>query len=161
MDGRIDKYQGLIDLTLTTSDVIKLAEEVDMLLKSLYQLESGKFEQKLDERVRVRVAQEIRKLLQGNTNQAKEEIKTLLTGAYSTICTLPILKLILAFEPSEYIITNISHWARLNLAKGAILDLSMDRSILGGAVIIYKGKFYDLTVRKKLQEIFEKQELVL
>lgn len=162
MDKKIeDKYQGLIDLILTTDDVVKLGEEIDVLLKSLYLLEEGKFEQSLEGDVRAKVAGEIRKLLQGDINQNKEEIKVILSIVYKSVCALPILKLILAFEPSENVIASISRWARMNLEKGIILDVSLDRSVLGGAVIIYRGKFYDLTIKKKLQDIFEKGDFVL
>ncbi len=161
MNEKLDKYQGLIDLTLITDDVVKLGEEIDLLLKSLYQLEIDKFEQNLKGEVRLRVAMEIRKLLQGNIDQNKGEIKAILSSGYKAVCSLPVLKLILAFEPSEQVIADISNWARLNLEKGIILDLSMDRSVSGGAVIIYRGKFYDLTVKKKLQEIFEKGTFIL
>ena len=158
---QIDKFKGLVDLTLTTDDVVKLGEEMEILLQALYQAESGKFEQKLEEEVRVRVASEIRRLLQGGSEGSKEEVKSLLSSVNSIICSLPIIKLILAFEPSEVVIKNISNWARLNLEKGVVLDLSMDRSILGGAVVIYRGKFYDLSVRKKLGELFEKGAFTL
>jgi hypothetical protein len=161
MDSTVVKYQGLIDLILTTEDVSKLGEEIDILLKGLYHVESGEFEQKLREEVRLRVAGEIRRLLGGSVVQGEKEIKAVLSSAYSTVCALPILKLILAFEPSEVVINDISHWARVNLERGILIDLSMDRNLLGGAVIIYKGKFYDFSVRKKLHEIFEKGILTL
>jgi hypothetical protein len=156
MDEMIAKYQGLIDLTVTTEDVVRLGEEIDILLKGLYHVESSEFEQKLEREVRVRVAAEIRKLLQASADQSKEEIKVLLGSVNRVVGALPIVKLVLAFEPSEQVIANISHWCRMNLERQVVIDLSIDRSILGGAVIIYRGKFYDLTLRKKLQEIFEK-----
>ena len=161
MDDKIETYQVLIDSTLTKYDVVKLGEEIDMLLKSLYQLEIDKFEQNLKAEVRVGVATEIRKLLQGNIDQNKGEIKAILTSGYRVVCSLPVLKLVLAFEPSEQVIVDISHWARLNLERGIIIDLSIDRSISGGAVIIYRGKFYDFSVRKKLEVLFEKGEFIL
>lgn len=156
MDESGVKYKGLIDLILTTEDVSKLSEEIDILLKGLYHVESSEFEQKLREEVRMRVAGEIRKLIGGSVGQGKEEVKGILASAYKAVCDLPILKLILAFEPSEVVINDISRWARVNLEKGILIDLSMDRNILGGAVIIYRGKFYDFSVRKRLHETFEK-----
>lgn len=159
MDEKLLKYQGLIDLTQTTEDVVKLDEEIDLLLQSIYHVDKDMLEDTLKKMVRIRVAMEIRSLVKQTTTSKKEEIKTLFSNMYRTICALPILQLTLAFEPSEAVIGNISRWARQNLAAGILLDLSLDRSVLGGAIIVYHGKFYDLTLRKKLQDVFDKGDL--
>lgn len=161
MEDKLKKYQGLIELTQTTEDVVKLDEEIDFLLQSIYHVDKNMFEDTLEKMVRIRMAMEIRKLVKQTTSSKKEEIKILFSNVYRTICALPILQLTLAFEPSEAIIGNISRWARQNLAAGILIDLSLDRSILGGAIIVYRGKFYDLTLRKKLQDIFDKGDLRL
>lgn len=161
MEDKLKKYQDLIQLVQTTEDLVKLEEEIDMLLQSIYQLDKYMFEETLEKMVRIRVAMEIRKLVQQHTSSKKEEIKALLSNAYRTICVLPILQLTLAFEPSEAVIGNISRWARQNLAAGILLDLSLDRSILGGAIVMYHGNFYDLSLRKKLQTVFDKGDLKL
>lgn len=161
MEEKLKKYQGLIELTQTTEDVVKLDEEIDSLVQSIYNVDKHIFEDTLEKSVRIRVAIEVRKLVAEIVNPKKEEIKVVLSRAYRTICALPILQLTLAFEPSEVVIGNISRWARQNLADGVLLDLSLDRSVLGGAIIMYQGKFYDFTLRKKLQSIFDKGELKL
>lgn len=161
MDEKLLKYKSLIELTKTTEDVVSLDEEIGLLLQSLFHFDKGKFEEILESQIRIRVAIEIRKLLQTNIFMSKEEIKALLTDAYHTICVLPILRLTLAFEPSESVINSISYWARQKLEAGILLDLSLDRSLLGGAVIMHKGKFYDYSLRNKLREIFEKGDLSL
>lgn len=161
MDEKLIKYQGLIRLTQTTEDVVKLDEEIDSLLQSIYHVDKHMFEDTLEKMVRIRVAMEIRDLVQQGTSSKKEEIRSLLSDAYRIICALPILQLTLAFEPSEAVIGNISRWARKNLISGILLDLSLDKSILGGAIIMFHGKFYDFSLRKKLKEIFEKGNLRL
>lgn len=161
MEEKLKKYQGLIELTETTEDVVKLDEEIDLLLQSVYHVDKGMLDSILGRMVRLRVAAEIRNLIKKETNFKKDEIKPLLSDMYRTVCSLPILQLTLAFEPSEAAIGNISRFARQNLAAGILLDLSLDRSILGGAVVMYRGKFYDFTLRKKLNELFEKGNLKL
>lgn len=161
MDEKFLKYKSLIELTQTTEDIVSLNEEIDLLLQSLYHVEIYQFEEVLTKFVRIRVAAELRKLLQNIKETEKDKIKALLSNMYRAICSLPILRLTLAFEPSEYIINNFSHWARLNLEPGILLDLSLDRSLCGGAVIAYQGKLYDFSLRKKLKEIFEKGEITV
>lgn len=161
MEDKLKQFQGMIQLTQTTEDVVKLDEEIDLLLQSIYHVDKDMFEDTLEKMVRIRMAMEIRKLVKQTASSKKEEIKILLSNMYRTICALPILQLTLAFEPSDAVIGNISRWARQNLVDGILLDLSLDRNVLGGAIIVYHGKFYDLTLRKKLKEIFDKGDLKL
>jgi F0F1-type ATP synthase delta subunit len=161
MDKKLEKYKGLIELTKTTEDLVDLGDEIDSLMHSLYHVDLYKFEDALSQFVRLRIAREIRKLIQLHSLNTKDEIKEFFSDAYRAICRLPILRLTLAFEPSESIINTISHWARTNLEEGVLLDLSMDRSVLGGAVIVYRGKFYDYSISKKLKEIFDRGDLTL
>lgn len=155
------KYKEFIELTLTTEDVVCLNEEIDLLLQSLYHVELFDFDEVLSKRVRLRMAMEIRKFLQQHDNLSKDQIKQLLSDMYRKICGLPILRLTLAVEPSEFMINSISRWARINLEQGILLDLSLDRSIIGGANIIYLGKLYDFSLRRKLREIFEKEDVTI
>lgn len=161
MNDKFIEYKVLIELTKTTEDVVSLQEEMDLILQSLFHVEVYKLEEVLEKFVRVRVATEINRIIKMNPTANKEEIKALLSKAYRTICALPIIKLSLAFEPSETIINNLSFWARQNLEPGVLLDLSLDRSIIGGVVISYKGKFFDFSLKNKIREIFEKGDLSL
>ncbi len=161
MDRKLDTYKSLIDLTKTTEDLAGLGDEIDVITQSLYHVELYKLEDALSQFVRIRVAKEIRKLIQANSLSGKDEIKQFFADAYRTISGLPILRLTLAFEPSESVINTLSYWVRTNLDSGILLDLSMDRSILGGAIIVYSGKFYDFSLRKNLNEIFERGDLKL
>jgi len=161
MDKKLEKYKEFIEVNKTTDDLVDFREEMDKLVQSLFHTEIYKFEETLNQFVRVRVATEIRRILKEDQINAKEHIKAFLEDLYKTITTLPILKLQLSFEPSEMVISDISHWARNNLERGILLDLTLERTLLGGAVIVYNGKFYDYSVRKKLKEIFEKGDLSL
>ncbi|MBU3978588.1 F0F1 ATP synthase subunit delta, partial [Patescibacteria group bacterium] len=145
----------------TTDDLVKFDEEMDLLLQSIYYVDKDMLKDALEKTVRIRVATVMRKLIQRDTLSKREEINALFLSVYKTICSLPMLQLTLAFEPSEAVIDNISRWARQNLAAGILLDLSLDRSVLGGAMIMYNGRFYDLTLRKNLQGIFDKGDLRL
>lgn len=161
MNEKILKYKALIDLIKTTDDLVVLDEEIDMVLQSIYHTEIYDLEEILAKFVRVRIAVEIKKLISQDSISGKEQTRTLLSDAYRTICALPILKLTMAFEPSESIIDNISNWARSNLQSGILLDLSLDRSLLGGAQIVYEGKYYDYSLKKKIKEVFENNNFTI
>jgi len=127
----------------------------------LYHVDLIKFEDTLSKFIRVRVATEIKKILQAGAIVKNEEVKRVLSDAYRTICALPILRLTLAFEPSEAVINGFSYWSRNNLKPGILLDLSLDRNLVGGAVIAYEGKFYDYSLRNKVKQIFEMDNFVI
>ena len=161
MDDKLIEFKALIDLTKTTEDVVNLEGEIDLILQSLYHVDVYKLEDVLNKFVRIRVATEINKLIHLHPDSSRDEIKSILTRAYRTICALPVLRLTLAFEPSELVIGNISYWARQNLEPGILLDLSLERRLVGGVILAYKGKFYDFSLKKKLKEIFDKGDLSL
>ncbi len=161
MDEKFVKYQGLIELTKTTEDIVDMSDEISALMYGLYHTELYKFEKVLEQSVRLRVASEIRRLLKSYELTGKDEIKQFLSQGYKTICALPILRLTLAFEPSETAINDISDWARNNIEERIILDLTLDRRLLGGALIEYKGKYYDYSLKTKLEEIFAREDLTL
>ncbi len=161
MNEKLLEYKSLIDLIKTTDDLGNLDQEIELLLQSLYHTDVYKFDDVLSKYVRVRVAQEISRLMLVNSITGRDARKAFLTETYKTISTLPILRLTLAFEPSESMINNISYWARSNLEEGIIIDLTLDRNLLGGALIMHKGKFYDFSLKKRLEQVFASEDLTI
>ncbi len=69
-----------------------------------------------------------------------------------TLLGLPIVKLEIAFSPSEEFLQKISNWMEKNLGKKVILDVTVNPKIIGGAIIEYQGKWRDFSLVKKLKE---------
>ena len=155
----INKYQSLVEMIRTTEDLQQFEIETDILIQSMYHINAGLFEKVLKESVRYTIAREIRKLLNNNPTPSKEEVKGILTEILGILQKLPVLQFILAYEPTEMNIISFSRMARDQIDNGVLLSISYDRSLIGGAVIIYKGKYFDLSLRQKLKEMFEERRV--
>lgn len=91
----------------------------------------------------------------------KELISDFLQTLKDLIKKFKVIKLILTFDPSLKTIENIHEFISQNLGTGYILDIEIDRSVLGGAVLMFNGKYKDFSLRKSLEEVFanKKEEI--
>jgi F0F1-type ATP synthase delta subunit len=67
---------------------------------------------------------------------------------------LPVLKLEIAFLPSEKTIEKISQWLKERVGKKIILDIYFNPKIVGGAILEYEGKFANFSLAKEIDKIF-------
>ena len=68
---------------------------------------------------------------------------------------LKVIKLVLAFDPTRKTIENIHNFVKNIAGIGYILDIEISEDVLGGAVIIFNGKYYDFTLKKSIEDTFE------
>lgn len=80
-------------------------------------------------------------------------IKDFFTKIQETIAALPVVPISLAFEPKEQTLKMLSDWFMINLKKQVLFDISVDRKLIAGAAITYKGKFKDFSIKTKVTEI--------
>ena len=67
---------------------------------------------------------------------------------------LKVIKLVLAFDPTRKTIENIHNFVKNIAGIGYILDIEISEDVLGGAVIIFNGKYYDFTLKKSIEDTF-------
>ncbi len=63
------------------------------------------------------------------------------------------LELYLAREPGGDFLKEINGWVKESFGEDVVLKITVDGSILGGAVVIYEGKYFDGSLRKKIMEM--------
>jgi F0F1-type ATP synthase delta subunit len=68
-----------------------------------------------------------------------------------------LVEITVAVEPTGDMKKAISGWFILNYDNKPVFELRHDPSIIGGALISYKGEFRDYSIRKKLSDHFTKQ----
>ena len=66
---------------------------------------------------------------------------------------LPVLKIHLAFLPTPSFIKELSDWLKRNLKRKVLLDVEVNPAIVGGAILEYKGKYLDLSLRRELEKL--------
>ncbi len=135
-------------LVRTRTEANLLLSELDLLLRSLYKTGSEDFDHVIQNSIRAKVAYII---IQAIQNQPKEE---LLMELKKNVESLNYIKLTIAFEPTQQNLERISIWIKQNIGLGLAVDLSVDKSILGGAIVEYSGKIKDFTILPQVNQYF-------
>ncbi len=144
----------------TTKEAKEFSSNIDLLLGDLFKDYKKPFEETLKERVDLKTAEALKrafndKSINLNDNMAVENF---LTSLKNEVQKLKILKLYLAFDPTDEITEDILEWVSKNIGAGIILDIEKNESLIGGAIIVFNGKYQDLTIKKQLEELFDKKK---
>jgi|SRR5579884_2154011 len=95
-------------------------------------------------------------LTENSINTASpSDLKNFIEKVKDTINKLPVMDLSLAFEPTEHTFEMISDWFSLNLKKQILLDIKVDRKLIGGATISFNGKHLENSILPKIQTAIE------
>lgn len=139
-----------------------LREDIGELEAALFRSSPNAFEEVLNARLPERIALAIRDV------SARPEFKNN-SGALrmffhdlkNTLDAFLLLKLILAFRPSEEMINRLHEWIGQNLGMGVALDIGYDASILGGARIIFSGRYKEMTLAQMITESMAKEKTII
>lgn len=146
-------YSDILEKVRTQKEAQELREEVELLMASLYRVGEEDFNKTLDMKIKAWFADGLRKAFEKGGNK-----ESYLKGLKKELEELEVVKLTLGFEPSIEVIENIHSWVWKNAGKTVVLDLSYNPAILGGAIIAYKGKYEDYSLRSKLRKIFTEEK---
>ena len=156
-------YFDLITSLKTVGEVNDLSSEIDTLMSALFKSRNSSLEKAFG-LISQKTAKKITQIFSKNNfnTDDKELITDFLDTLASLIKKFKVIKLTLAFDPTPKTIDNIHEFVSQNLGIGYILDIEVLENILGGAVIMFNGKYQDFTLKKTLEEVFEsKNEEIL
>lgn len=66
--------------------------------------------------------------------------------------TLPVMTVYLPLELPIYEIPKLGAWLRLNVADNLIFDLKIDRALIGGCALAYRGNYRDFSLKFYLEK---------
>lgn len=141
-------YPEILSKIKTKQKAQELAEELEVLKNSLYESGGIYFEDTLKTKIRAWAAELIRQQI------GKEESKEkYLNGLIERLKSARTIKLVLAFEPSEIAIERF-HSLISQKTGEVVLDITCNRNILGGAIIIYEGEYRNFSLGRVFEEEF-------
>ena len=85
--------------------------------------------------------------------QNRAEVPAFITKLTESINELPTVHLTLAFAPRRQLITVMSQWFMVNFQQVVLLDIKVDKSIMGGSIVEFNGKRQDYSLRKQVEDI--------
>ncbi len=86
--------------------------------------------------------------------QSRQDIKVFFEKIQEKINLMQVISMVLAFEPREQTLQNLSRWFLLNANKQVLLDIKVDRSLIGGAAILSNGKYLDFSIKPIFERAF-------
>lgn len=157
-------YFDLIASLKTTREVESLLVSLDTLTSTFFKSEKVPLEEALDS-----VSQDFaRKLLRlFLKNNLDPNDKDAVIGFFDTLKTLlakfKVIKLVLAFDPTNKTLEKLHNFVKETVGDGYIFDIEVSPDILGGAIVIFNGKYYDLSLKKTIEEAFAngKEEILM
>ena len=143
----------------TKRDSEKLSYEIEILLSSLYEEKGAGFDNALKTKVRAWVAEDIGQ----DIDKLGMDKKDYLDNLAKELKNFKTLRLDLAYEPSFESIDRIYAFVANNFGERILLDLNCVHDLVGGARVIFEGKYFDFTLKKAFEQEFskEKDEILL
>lgn len=135
-------------LVRTRFEANLLLSELDVLERALFKTGEGDFTSTISSKIRQITANALEKLL------ITEDKENMLKNLRQKVKLLKYVHLTLAVEPTGETINKIFVWIKQNVDSATAIDIEIDKSILGGAIIEYQGKIKSFTVKQKVDEYF-------
>jgi len=149
-------YFDLITSLKTTQEVASFVSEIDALQLTLFKSGKISMEKALDS-IGENNAQKIMQIFSKNNLDINN--KDAVTGFFNTLKELmkkfKVIKLVLAFDPTRKTIENIHNFVKETMGIGYILDIEISQDLLGGAVVMFNGKYNDFSLEKRIEDTFE------
>lgn len=157
-------YQRIFEQIRTVEDVRLTANSIDLLLVSLYKTHNGMFQETLSASVERGLAESILLTLQeqniGLSDYAR--LETFFSALKQQLAAIHTLHLTLAYHPTNEQVEQLSDWVRQATRSFVVLEIRVNPDQIAGAVITYKGKYVDLSLKKKLSAVYQtKREEIL
>ena len=154
-------YFDVIKSLKTTYEVEEFLSQIDNLLAELFKINPDSLDKNLEKITSSKLARLLRASFEkNNINQNDHSaIEKFLNSIKNQAAQLNVLKLQLAFDPSDETITNIFNWISENYGGGIVLDIQKNESIIGGAIISFNGKYKDYSLKRRLDDAFEKNKI--
>lgn len=150
MSQTVQPELEILNEVKTTDDVKVLDSSLDLLINALYKPRK-EFDSILESQISSKEAGLLRKTFNSDPEN-KIKTKEILKDLKEKLQNLKVLKLTLAFDPTEKIIKEISEWIKKNLGDGIVMEIEKDRTIIGGAIVVFQGIYKDYTLAKTLEE---------
>ncbi len=154
-----DSMMPLLRTIRTKDERDDLQEQVKELEASLFRADPKGLENVLHSRFSEITAAAMREILaRAELKDNSAALRAFFQELKTVLDQLVLLKLSLAFKPTEEMFDKLHDWTQKNLGVGVVTDISFDRSMLGGARIIFGGKYKEMTLAQMITDVLKKEE---
>ena len=152
-------YYDLITSLKTTQEVESFVSEIDTLMFEFYNTKGLLIHKVLDSISFGTVGKIMQVFLKNNLDiNNKDTFVNFFQTLKILIKKLKVIKLVLAFDPTRRTIERLHNFVKENIGVGYVLDIEVYRDVLGGAIVIFNGKYKDFTLKKNLEEVYKSRK---
>lgn len=149
-------YYDLLTSLKTTQEVANFTSEIDTFLSVLFKSEKALINDALNS-ISVNLASQINQTFSKNNLDINN--KDTVIHFFETLKELTkkfkVISLVLAFDPTYKTIKRIHNFIKETIGIGYILDIEVSEDALGGAIVMFNGKYLDFTLNRRVKDVFE------
>lgn len=154
----------LVQKIATTEEAANLMEKISSFLTSLYTISQRGIKERIQTIFSPNWAEmilgQMRDLNIDLTNQ--QQVNNFFTILSKDLSSLETLSLTLAFAPTAGTLQRISQVVKKAFGLEVVIEVTIKPEIIGGAIIVFAGRYMDFSLKKQLDILFEvKKEEIL
>src|SRR3989338_2087488 len=153
-------YEPIYVNIRTTAERGAVYAAIEVILEALYK-KGGDIDKRIETEMPSAIVLPLKQALMQLPDKSAKTIQTYLEGLCKQLTILRILSLEIAYDPTEETIAVLTAWIRESLGNDIIIELSIDRSLLGGARISYEGRYKETNLAMFIEHKMREQEIIL
>jgi F0F1-type ATP synthase delta subunit len=147
-------YSDITNLVSTREDLNLINSELDLLEAAIYETKENTFEFVLNNSISASISSLISTLL-----LEKEEREVVIKKIKDNLKEIKFVELTIAVNPTEKLRTEMINLIKKSTNQRIALDIKVDPSIIGGVKIMFNGRYYDVSLKSKLDKILNYAEI--
>jgi F0F1-type ATP synthase delta subunit len=155
MENVLEKFTEKIK---TKDKLDKYLEQIEEATRWIYKGGNVPLSEKIKQNVGEEFRQTIAELEEsGSIPPARRAQSDFFEKLAKALESLRVVKLVLAFLPSEEFLEKMIAWLEKQTGEKAVFDISVKEEIIGGAIFEYEGEYRDYTFGSKLDSVLESE----
>ena len=151
-----EKISETLRQVRTVKDQIMMWEAGTILEGSLFRRDGEATNKILASNLSERLYQVVQKILADVGLADKEKLKDYLIGLKEGLQNMRVVRFEVMFDPDEDLIAQMAAWISRELGENIVINFKLNPSIVGGAIIISEGEYFDFTLSTILERNFER-----
>lgn len=154
-------FTTIFDPISTTQDAREVVDSLEALSESLFRKDNESVEKKIETVLPFSLADRIKQYCKDN--QLSLQDPTVLADFLEKLTKLlrafPVITFYVACMPNEQYIQHLSGLVFGYCKEKVLLDIIVEKKLVGGAIIAWKGVYKDYSLRKRIDEVYKNKEL--
>ena len=150
-------YESIYTNIRTTAERGITYAAIETLLDALYK-KSTDFNQLIETEMPHALVRPVKQQLTKLRDPSPQGIQFYLEGLREALGALATLSLEIAFDPTEETLSVLTAWIREHLGANIIMEISVDRSIFGGARVSYAGRYKEINLAILIENAMRQQK---